>query len=82
MRVITIGSGEGFEQAGYEQPVTFWDPSIAPSGLALVTSDNYPEWNGNLMAGSIELAKSYWIQCIIVRQARYTCSNGNAFSPQ
>jgi glucose/arabinose dehydrogenase len=46
--------GEGFEKAGYEQPVTFWDPSIAPSGLALVTSDKYPEWNGNLMVGALK----------------------------
>lgn len=44
--------GDGFEKAGYEQPATFWDPSIAPSGLALVTGDKYPEWNGNLLVGA------------------------------
>ena len=46
--------GEGSEKAGYEQPVTFWDPSIAPSGLALVTSDKYPQWKGNLMVGALK----------------------------
>ncbi|MFK7993998.1 MAG: PQQ-dependent sugar dehydrogenase [Granulosicoccus sp.] len=46
--------GEGSKKAGYEQPATFWDPSIAPSGLALVSSDRYPQWNGNLMVGALK----------------------------
>ena len=46
--------GEGSAKEGYEQPATFWDPSIAPSGLALVTSDKYPEWNGNLLVGALK----------------------------
>ena len=31
-----------------------WDPSIAPSGLALVSSDRYPEWKGNLLVGALK----------------------------
>ena len=46
--------GEGGKKPGYEQPTTFWDPSIAPSGLALVSSDKYPEWNGNLLVGALK----------------------------
>jgi len=46
--------GEGREKAGYEQPATFWDPSIAPSGLALVSGDQYPEWKGNLLVGALK----------------------------
>lgn len=46
--------GEGEEKAGFEQPATFWDPSIAPSGLALVNSDKYPEWNGDLLVGALK----------------------------
>lgn len=46
--------GEGTEKRGYEQPTTFWDPSIAPSGLALVSSEQYPEWNGNLLVGALK----------------------------
>jgi len=46
--------GIGTKKAGFEQPTTFWDPSIAPSGLALVTSDEYPEWNGNLLVGALK----------------------------
>jgi glucose/arabinose dehydrogenase len=36
-----------------EQPVTYWDPSIATCGLALVTSDKYPAWKGNLLVGAL-----------------------------
>ncbi len=41
------------EKEGMEQPVTYWDPSIATCGLALVTSDRYPEWKGNLMVAAL-----------------------------
>ena len=39
--------------AGMEQPVLFWRPSIAPSGLAFVTSAKYPQWNGDALVGSL-----------------------------
>lgn len=45
--------GEGTEKAGLEQPIHYWDPSIAPSGMAFVTSDKYPDWNGNLLVGAL-----------------------------
>jgi glucose/arabinose dehydrogenase len=38
---------------GMEQPVTYWVPSIAPCGLAKVTSDKYPNWKGNLLVGAL-----------------------------
>lgn len=38
---------------GMEQPIHYWDPSIAPSGMAFVTSDNYPGWKGDLLVGSL-----------------------------
>jgi len=41
------------EKEGMEQPVFYWKPSIATCGLALVTSDKYPEWKGNLMVGAL-----------------------------
>jgi aldose sugar dehydrogenase len=40
---------------GMEQPVTYWKPSIAPCGLAKVTSDKYPAWKGNLFVGALSL---------------------------
>lgn len=46
--------GEGTEKPGMLQPISFWDPSIAPSGLAIVDSNRYPEWQGNLLVGSLK----------------------------
>ncbi len=42
------------EMEGMEQPKTYWDPSIAPSGLDFVTSDTYPDWKGKAIVGSLK----------------------------
>lgn len=39
---------------GMEQPLHYWVPSIAPSGMAFINSDKYPNWNGNLLVGSLK----------------------------
>tara|TARA_R110002073_G_scaffold40547_1_gene114890 strand:- start:93577 stop:94716 length:1140 start_codon:yes stop_codon:yes gene_type:complete len=39
---------------GMEQPLFYWVPSIAPSGLEIVSSDLYPDWKGNVLAGSLK----------------------------
>ena len=39
---------------GMENPIHHWTPSIAPSGMAFVTSDVYPGWKGNLLVGSLK----------------------------
>jgi glucose/arabinose dehydrogenase len=36
-----------------EQPVHYWDPSIAPSGLMFYTGDRFPGWRGNLFVGAL-----------------------------
>ena len=38
---------------GMEQPLYYWVPSIAPSGMTFLYSDVYPEWKGNLFVGSL-----------------------------
>ena len=38
---------------GMEDPVYEFLPTHAPSGLALVTADNFPNWKGNLLAGGL-----------------------------
>ncbi len=38
---------------GMEQPLHYWVPSIAPSGMEFVSSDKYPEWKGSLLVGSL-----------------------------
>jgi glucose/arabinose dehydrogenase len=40
--------------SGMEQPLFYWVPSIAPSGMTFITSDIYPEWKGNLLVGSLK----------------------------
>jgi glucose/arabinose dehydrogenase len=45
---------EGTEREGYESPIWYWVPSIAPSGMTFVTSDKYPEWKGDLLVGSLK----------------------------
>ena len=41
------------ERAGMEQPVTYWVPSIATSGLLLYTGDAFPAWRGSLFVGGL-----------------------------
>jgi glucose/arabinose dehydrogenase len=58
--VITYGRdysgapiGEGQRKEGMEQPVHYWDPSIAPSGLMFYTGDRFPNWKGHLFVGAL-----------------------------
>ncbi len=46
--------GVGTHKEGMEQPVHYWDPSIAPSGMAFYTGDRFPEWKGNLFVGALK----------------------------
>lgn len=45
------------EAPGMEQPVTYWVPSIATSGLALYTSDAMPDLKGKLLVGGLKAKK-------------------------
>lgn len=50
----TIGQGLT-EKAGMEQPLHQWTPSIAPSGMAFLTSERYGKaWQGSLLVGSLK----------------------------
>jgi glucose/arabinose dehydrogenase len=44
---------EDTEREGMEQPVVYWVPSIAPSGMAFADGERYPEWNNNVMVGAL-----------------------------
>lgn len=46
--------GEGTSKPGLEQPVYYWDPSIAPSGMTFYTGDKFPAWRGNLFVGALK----------------------------
>ena len=46
--------GEEGPKPGFEQPLRHWVPtSVAPSGLAFVTSERYPGWKGSLLMGTL-----------------------------
>jgi glucose/arabinose dehydrogenase len=45
--------GEGTAKAGMEQPVFYWDPVIAPSGMIFYTGNAYPGWKGSIFVGSL-----------------------------
>ena len=59
--VITYGAnygtgtkiGEGTHKSGMEQPLHYWVPSIAPSGMAFYTGDRFPKWRGDLFVGAL-----------------------------
>ena len=45
--------GEGTARAGMEQPVYYWDPVIAPSGMTFYTGNAFPGWKGSILVGSL-----------------------------
>jgi glucose/arabinose dehydrogenase len=46
--------GVGTSAEGMEQPIYYWDPSIAPSGLAFVGGDLFPAWTGDMLVGALK----------------------------
>ncbi|WP_281542931.1 PQQ-dependent sugar dehydrogenase [Maribacter aestuarii] len=44
---------EKTEMEGTVQPIYYWVPSIAPSGMAFVTTDKYADWKGSVLVGSL-----------------------------
>jgi aldose sugar dehydrogenase len=47
-------SGAVTARSGFEQPVYYWDPVIAPSGAQFYTGDAFPAWRGHLFTGSLK----------------------------
>ena len=45
--------GEGSQKAGMEQPIYYWDPVIAPGGLAYYNASLFPKWKGNVFAAGL-----------------------------
>ena len=45
--------GEGTHKEGMAQPIHYWVPSIAPSGMAFYDGDAFPEWRGDLFVGAL-----------------------------
>jgi len=45
--------GVGTRKEGMEQPVFYWDPSIAPSGMTFYTGDKFPAWRRSALVGAL-----------------------------
>ncbi|MEN9508797.1 MAG: hypothetical protein RLZZ621_1360, partial [Gemmatimonadota bacterium] len=54
---VNYGPGKAIHAStmgtGFENPKTFWVPSIATSGLIVYTGDKFPQWKGNVFAGGL-----------------------------
>ena len=46
-------TGDEQVKAGMEQPVYYWDPNIAPSGMTFYTGNAFPAWKGNVFVGGL-----------------------------
>jgi glucose/arabinose dehydrogenase len=46
--------GEGTKKQGMEQPLHYWDPSIAPGGMAVYEGEMFPEWKGDLLVAALK----------------------------
>jgi aldose sugar dehydrogenase len=49
----TIGTGQS-EAPGVEPPLFYWDPSIAPAGMAFYLGDRFPGWRGDVLVGALK----------------------------
>ncbi|RPJ57066.1 MAG: PQQ-dependent sugar dehydrogenase [Acidobacteria bacterium] len=47
-------AGSVTDRPGFERPVYYWDPVIAPSGAQFYTGDAFPAWKGSLFVGGLE----------------------------
>lgn len=47
-----VGDGATARE-GLEQPLHYWVPSIATSGMTFVTKDVYPSWKGSVLIGGL-----------------------------
>ncbi|MGB5392738.1 MAG: PQQ-dependent sugar dehydrogenase, partial [Lutimonas sp.] len=54
---------------GMEQPLHYWVPSIAPSGMEIISSDLYPGWKGNMLVGSL---KFNYLEMLVLKNNKVT----------
>ncbi|MFN3951969.1 MAG: PQQ-dependent sugar dehydrogenase [Thermaurantimonas sp.] len=64
---------------GTEPPIHHWTPSIAPCGMAFISSDKYPGWKGHLMIGALagqHLNRTSFSNRRLVSESRYFVGEG------
>lgn len=71
---IGTAIGEGTHKKGMLQPLYYWVPSIAPSGMTFYSGDKFPDWNGDLLLGSLKFQLLVHLQLQdgqIIREQRF-----------
>ena len=56
---------KGFSGPGYEDPVVFWVPAIAISGLSIYEGDKFPQWKGNVFVGAMRAGTGQFVARVI-----------------
>ncbi|MCY6379576.1 PQQ-dependent sugar dehydrogenase [Hoeflea prorocentri] len=46
--------GIGSDAPGYQQPIHYWDPSIAPGGMTVYRGAMFPEWDGDFLVAALK----------------------------
>ena len=66
--------GEGSHKPGMQQPLYYWVPSIAPSGMTFYQGQHFKEWSGDLLVGSLKFQQLVHLKLNgqqIVAETRY-----------
>lgn len=69
-------------KAGMEQPVYYWDPSLAPGGMTFYTADAIKEWQGNLFIGALvsrHIARLVIRDGLVIAEERLLADEGQRF---
>jgi glucose/arabinose dehydrogenase len=57
------------KKEGMQEPLAYWDPSIAPCGFAIINTDKYGNWDGNYLVGSL---KFQYLEMLYLKNGQVT----------
>ena len=66
---VRVGTG-ATRMNGVEEPIYYWVPSIAPSGMMFYTGDLFPAWKGNLFVGAMSAAHGHQLVRLVLNGDR------------
>jgi glucose/arabinose dehydrogenase len=64
-KLVRVGNGKQ-SMPGVEEPIYYWYPSIAPSGMTFYTADLVPQWKGNLFVGAMSAEHGMFLVRLIL----------------
>ena len=66
---VPVGNGMT-SMKGVEEPIYYWVPSIAPSGMMFYTGDLFPDWKGNLFVGAMSAQHGHHLVRLVLNGER------------